>query len=326
MDRAHKLQAYRTAVHHVAKIDAVVVNHVGLRTAIDGLEECIVWSEANREPAGAVLFGEAGTGKTTICNAILSRYPASIKKSIEVEVNIVPAFYARVPSPSTIRSLAGELLKRLGAPRPDCGNAKTLTDRLVELLKVSETKIILLDEFQHLLAPSKVGESRTEKVCDWIKTLVNDTGVTICLVGTPACEVLVNSDLQLGGRFARPFRLYPLNLGTSNERGDLENFLVIMAGKFRERVGFTTVVDFSDYSNSFRVWAATGGYPRSVMRLLKEAAVLAWAAGRKDLTIGDLAAAYDKGITRSVAKCNINPFAYSYEHLLNAVRDRKLGT
>ncbi|MRX08144.1 AAA family ATPase [Pseudoduganella sp. FT25W] len=324
MSKTGRLLAYQAAAHHIAQIDTTIVNHSKLRAAHEGLDECIAWSEANREPAGAVLVGEGGMGKTTICNAILRRYPPSIKKTASVEVSIVPAFYASVPSPSSIKSLAAELLKRLGAPRPGAGTASSLTERLIVLLKIAETKIILLDEFQHLLADSKVGDARSNNVCDWIKTLINNTGVTICLVGTPACEALVNSDLQLAGRFARRFRLYPLNIGTSEERGELERFLIAIVEKFKERLGFLTTLDFSDHSNSVRVWAATSGNPRFVMRLLKEAAVLAWAAGRKNLTIGDLAEAYAKGITQSASKFNGNPFVVTYEALSNALRDSKL--
>lgn len=326
MNRADRLIAYREATRHVAQIDTIIVNHTRLRAASEGLEECIAWSEANKEPAGAVLVGDGGMGKTTICNAILSKYPPGVKETIAVEVSTVPAFYAAVPSPSSIKSLASELLKRLGAPRPGAGTASALTERLIVLLKTAETKIILLDEFQHLLADSKVGDTRSNHVCDWIKTLVNNTGVTICLVGTPACEALVNSDLQLAGRFARRFRLFSLKLGTPGERGELEGFLIAISGKFKERLGFSAVVDFSDYSNSVRVWAATGGNPRFVMRLLKEAAVLAWAAGRKELSIDDLADAYAKGITQLAAKCNINPFSVSYEALLSALPEAKPGS
>lgn len=323
MNRAERLIAYRAAALHVSKIDTVIVNHARLQAASDGLEECIAWSEANKEPAGAVLVGDGGMGKTTICNAILSRYPSGIKRTTSAEVDTVPAFYAAVPSPSSIKSLASELLKRLGAPRPGTGTASALTERLIVLLRSAETKIILLDEFQHLLADSKVGDARSNNVCDWIKTLVNNTGVTICLVGTPACEALVNSDLQLAGRFARRFRLYPLKLGTLVERGELEGFLIAISGKFKERLGFSSVVDFSEYSNAVRVWAATGGNPRFVMRLLKEAAVLAWASGRKDLVTGDLAEAYAKGITQLAAKCNINPFVVTYGALLNELPEAK---
>jgi hypothetical protein len=324
MTRTERLKRYEKATQHVAKIDNTIVNHSKLKAAIDGLEECIIWSKFNKEPAGAVLVGEGGTGKTTVCSAILAMYPPSIVETKAVRIRVTSAFYASVPSPSSIKTLAAELLKNLGDPKPRSGTADTLTERLVKLLKISQTKIILLDEFQHLLADSKVGDSRANKICDWIKTLVNETGVTICLVGTPNCEALVNSDPQLGGRFARRFRLHPLALGTERSRGELESFLLAMGSKFVERLGFTSVPDFVDHTNAVRMWAATGGNLRSVMRLLKESGVIALSANRKDLVISDLAEAFDEGVTEFQAKCDLNPFSVSYESLLGALSAVKI--
>lgn len=324
MTRAERLKLYEQATQHVARIDNTIVNHSKLKAAIEGLEECIIWSKFNKEPAGAVLVGEAGTGKTTVCNAILTRYPPSVVETNAMTIRATSAFYASVPSPSSIKTLAAELLKHLGDPKPRSGTADSLTERLVKLLKISRTQIILLDEFQNLLAESKVGDPRANKICDWIKTLVNETGVTICLVGTPDCEVLVSSDPQLGGRFARRFRLHPLTLGTERSRGELEEFLLAMASKFVERLEFTSVPDFVDHKNAVRMWAATGGNLRSVMRLLKEAGVIALSANRKNLVMSDLAEAFDKGITEFQARCDLNPFSVSYESLLGALSAVKI--
>lgn len=317
MMKIDKLKAYREASQQISCIDGTVVNHSGLKTAIVGLQECIAWSEFNEEPAGAILVGQGGTGKTTVCNAILKLFPSHVMEDAATKIQITTAFYASVPSPSTIKTLAAELLQMLGDPHPTYGTAYALTERLIKLLRTSKTKIILLDEFQHLLADSKVGGPRANKICDWIKTLVNKSGVTICLVGTPACEALVSSEPQLAGRFARRFRLYPLELGTQEKRGELEKFLLTMSEEFLAQLQFSSVVDFSDHTNAVRVWAATGGNVRSVMRLLKEAGVIALSAGRTDLTMSDMAEAYTKGVTSSLAKCSGNPFTVHYDSLLS---------
>lgn len=316
MIKNEKLNSYRKASQKISIIDGTVVSHSSLRAAIDGLHECIAWSEFNREPAGAILVGQGGTGKTTVCNAILKEYPTHTVEDSSAKVQITSAFYASVPSPSTIKTLAAELLRKLGDPRPRYGTADALTERLITLLQTSRTKIILLDEFQHLLADSKVGGARANKICDWIKTLVNETGVTICLVGTPDCEALVSSEPQLAGRFARRFRLYPLEVGTEDKRGDLVKFLLAMSKEFIEQLQFSSVLDFSDHANAVRVWAATGGNVRFVMRLLKEAGVITLSDGRTDLTMDDMAQAYAKGVTNSLTQFSGNPFAVSYDSLL----------
>ena len=310
-------KSFDNPIHaRIAALDNLVVAHPALNAALDGLTECISWSQVGSEPRGAVLVGVGGTGKTTICNAIVKRFPRREDVSGDAIVSIVPAFYASVPSPSTIKSLAGNLLESLGAQSPRQGNAISLTARLCILLKQCQTKIILLDEFHHLLAEASVGEARANKVCNWIKSLINQTGVMVCLVGVPACEALVNFDSQMSRRFSYRFRLPELAAGTASVPGHLANFLLAISRKFVERLELKFSVDFSDHWRVLQVWAATSGNPAFITLLLKDAAAVALSVGRKTVLESDLAEAYDRGITMSVAKTAANPFKISKQKLL----------
>lgn len=310
----------------IAEIDKVVVSHSRLNTAIEGLKQCIAWSEVSREPRGALLTGVGGAGKTTICLTILSMFPARTITEEDRVIRIVPAFYASVPSPSTIKSLASSILQSLGDPEPMRGSASALTARLGRLLKTCQTKIILLDEFHNLLAEASAGEPRANKVCNWIRSLINDTGVMLCLVGMPACEALVDHDTQMARRFTHRFSLADLDPGTSEKPGELRGFLLTYSKKMVERLALTSFIDFHDHLRVSQVWAATGGRPAYIVILFKEAVAIALArnASHTSIVLEDLAEAYDKGLTLSVAKVSGNPFRMSRQMLASAVGAIKL--
>jgi hypothetical protein len=207
---------------------------------------------------------------------------------------------------------------------PRKGSAITLTARLCKLLKACQTKVILLDEFHHLLAEASAGEPRANKVCNWIKSLVNGTGVMVCLVGMPNCEALVNYDSQMSRRFCHRFRLGELSPGSDAEPGALSSFLIALSKQFVDRLALDSFVDFHDHLQVKRIWAATGGNPAFVAILLKQAAFIALSAGRNQVVVADLAAAFDSGITQSAAKITRNPLAMSASALAAEVSVAKL--
>jgi type II secretory pathway predicted ATPase ExeA len=310
----------RHAVYErVAAMDKVVIVHDMLKQAITGLKGCIAWSANSSEPLGAILVGTGGTGKTTICKAILTKYPPTEIIEEHARIKTIPAFYASVPSPSTIKSLALNLLESLGETSMKQSNAITLTKRLCTLLKTCRTKIILLDEFHHLLAEGNAGDKRSIRVCNWLKTLINETKVMVCLVGVPECESLILGDTQMTRRFTRRFRLGELHCGTQARPGPLRPFLSGISKKFVENLELDGFVDFKNHLQVVQMWASTSGNPAFVMQLLKEATAIALLANRKTVLLSDFAEAHSRGLTSSVKKIKDNPFEMSSSELRNAL-------
>jgi hypothetical protein len=305
----------------VAAIDNMYVSHPMLRSAIDGLSDCVSWSAVSAEPRGALLTGIGGAGKTTVCKAILKRFPALDIVEGDSAIRTVPAFYASVPSPSTIRSLAASLLVSIGDPLSPKGSAASLTTRLAHLLKVCRTQMILLDEFHNLLAEAAAGQPHANRVCNWLRTLINETRVMVCLVGLPSCEALVSYDHQMSRRFAYRYRLQDLQCGTEERPGDLRGFLTAFALNSLETMQMTSELDFSEHYRALQIWAATGGSPAFIALIFKEAASLALIdGGRTVLQISDLSSAFERGITLPVAKISGNPFKMSQVALMSKIK------
>lgn len=308
--------------HHaiVAALDNIYVSHQGMVQAIQGILECISWSSQSKEPKAAVLTGEGGAGKTTVCQVILKRFPPATVAIDDALVNTVPAFYSSVPSPCSIKSLASNMLEQLGDPAPGKGTAYSLTNRLCKLLVECKTKVIILDELHNLVPAKGRVQSKAEDVCDWLRSLMNNAKVMICLVGTPSCEsILQGSDGQMSRRFAHRYRLNDLSCGTKATAGELAGFLQQLTAEYAAKLEFTGMPDFSSHDLSEKMWAATAGRPAFITLLLQKAALCALTAERTSVTVDDLAQAFDSGITLDVAKTKKNPFHMSAYELGGAV-------
>ncbi|MFJ7565551.1 TniB family NTP-binding protein [Herminiimonas sp. NPDC097707] len=299
----------------IAKLDNTIVYYPAMKNAIDGLNECISWSEFNKEPVGAVLVGTGGMGKTTICNLIVKNFPPQIVENNLANVLTIPAFYSSIPSPSTIKSLAVNLLESLGDPFPKKGSANVLTTRLYTLLKQCQTKIILLDEFHHLLLEGSATEKRTHKICNWLKSLINNTGVMVCLIGTPSCEALVNFDSQMSRRFMHRYRLNLLDAGTTIKPGPLGGFLRALSKKYVKHLMLDGMPDFNNHHHVEQMLAATSGNPSFVVALMKKATANAMIASRNIVVIEDFADAFDTEISAPVAEFEENPFRMTERQL-----------
>lgn len=313
-----------TIYEKINRLDNAIITYPSMTAAYQGLVECVTMSETSKEPTGAVLVGVGGMGKTSICNMILKRFSTYVVEDEFSNTTARPAFYSSVPSPSTIKSLAANLLESLGDPFPKKGSAHVLTSRLNTLLKQCQTKIILLDEFHHLLLEGSVNEKRTHKICNWLKSLINNTGVMVCLVGTPSCEALVNFDSQMSRRFMHRYKLTPLHIGTSDEPGPLGGFLRALSKNYAKELSLEGLTDFNKPLHIQQMWAATGGNPAFISALFKKAIASALIAKRSKVDEEDFAMAFDSGITLPTAEFHENPFRMSSQKIAIALGEKTL--
>jgi hypothetical protein len=308
----------RDIIERVNRIDSVYVPHTAVERAILGIEECIARSWGAAEPQNCIITGISGTGKTTSCKAVLSRFPVRDEVIGHCEVTVVPAFYALVPSPCSIQNIASELLLALGDAFPRRGSAYLLTRRLRTLLTRCITQVILLDEFQHLLQSTRRGDNGL-RIANWIKGLVNGSRIPIVLIGTPECEAIVDADGQLSRRYQRRFRLTNLDFG-GRKKGDFRHFVEDLAGAIPGLCGLTAYPDFSSPSQVLALYAAGGGNPAYTVGLLKEAAYLGLMEGRTAITSQDFARAFDRGVSRAAALMEENPFTLSEAEIYNRLK------
>ncbi|RMC98545.1 transposase [Aquitalea palustris] len=248
-DVKQKLQAIKEIRVHYPIFSAILAN----------MERCLEESVDLAEPLCMIITGDTGVGKSTIIKTMSDRHP-SIKTSEEVNT---PVLVASVPLPATIGALYTSILTALGAPFPDRGKIEYKRLRLFELLKRCNVRLIILDEFQHLV--ERGTRQRIETVADAIKSLINQTALPFILVGMPAACAVLEYSPQLAGRFplSAEIPLFDwLEQPTSFER---------LLNCFEKALPFAKPSGFGDETMPARFYLATGGNFRSFTTLIRDA-------------------------------------------------------
>lgn len=304
----------------VAHINRFIVRHPEFDHAYQGITECMQKSQTYQEPIGSILHADGGHGKTLLCKALIKQMPSS-KRMIEgYEKTIIPAFYAQVPSPASVKSVASMLLRELGDPNPASGNTTQITLRLCHLLRQCETKLVFLDEFHHLFRFQKTVTKLNVVVCDWIKSIVNETQISFCLVGLSQFVPLLEMDSQLTRRFQYHYPLHALTLGSSTSLGSIFPFLAEVENQINVRcqVRFDQRLDSPLLAT--QLYAATAGNPAFIMSVIKDSVLFALKDDREIITAHDLSTAWLQGTTAKVSLVKNDPFKMSRSILASQMR------
>lgn len=287
-----------------------------MKVAINGILQSVELSKSAKEPENCVLSGPAGTGKTTICNIIVNKFKKSLQNRVDREVWIVPAFYALIPSPVTIKGMASAMLHSLGDSAPTRGNALELTYRLGMLLKQCETKVIILDELQHLLI---LDNGRNNHVKDWIKTIINEFKVPIVIVGVDDCDKVISSSAQLSRRFTSRYQLKNLSFG-AKKKGQYRKFIDDFSKGYKEVVEISTLPDFRTRTSCLALYVATSGNPSDTVRLFKKATLNAFDNDRTDVRVTDFSKAMKQIVLPNAMRTKLNPFDVTLNQLNQIVQ------
>jgi len=310
----------------INKINKVFIPHDKVVNAISKLEKSLLLSQAAQNqkddtltsfvPDNILLLGEAGTGKTTVCSAIIQKYPAKVMVDEGFETTIVPSFYTQVPSPITIKGVASSVLKSLGAHDHDKGSIPSMTKKIDTLLRTCKTDLMMLDEFHHLL------NDRTDaaKVRNWIKALINESKVPIVLVGEPGCEALIDSDLQLKRRFPVRINLDKLDFYSNGGAGEFIHFSQSVSVAITKVCKLVSFPKMNTEKELYPLYVATGGYPSSMLTLLKEAVYLALKRGENSVSMEDISQAYDSVTLAHSLVSKGNPFQMKLSELIKSIK------
>ncbi|MFZ6814934.1 TniB family NTP-binding protein [Undibacterium sp. Rencai35W] len=163
------------------------------------LEQLLVHPAKHRMPNLAII-GETNNGKTMLLKNFLRRHAPNPDPTIDI-VSLPVLMIQTPPDPDETR-LYGALLERLqayGSPREP---ADAKLRRLQKILQDLQTKMIMLDEFQHALAGTPI---RQRKFLNGLKYLGNELEIPIVVSGTPDGLNALQTDQQIANRFEPVF-------------------------------------------------------------------------------------------------------------------------
>ncbi|MCA1617778.1 MAG: TniB family NTP-binding protein [Acidobacteria bacterium] len=286
--------------------ESIFIEHPRLKELIAQIRHAQLYSEISAEPECVFVGGLPGAGKTTLTEHYEQLFPRVIHED-RVEV---PVLCGRVPSKATDKNLATALLLKLEDPAADKGTAFNRTMRLCRFIRVCGVRLIILDEFQHFV--DKDSWRVLKNVSDWLKNLIDETGVPIVLIGMPyAVEILdAPGNEQLQRRFSVRSSIEPFGWDTDEERKQFRVFL----RKVDEKLPLNEPSYLSDPLTAFRVYCATNGRVGKVMKVVRRATELALDDGLERLRLDTLAAAYDERLMADQPE-RVNPFRSRQEDL-----------
>lgn len=302
------------------KLNNMVITSSEFTKAYDGITSCSAQTRAYQKPIGSLLIAEGGLGKTTLSQSILKKNPCYEKQEDGYTKRVVPVFYIQIPSPATVKSVAGMMLKALNDPAPLSGTTAQMTERLCYLLKLCETELILMDEFHHLFDMQKVSRKMNIDVCNWIKTVTDSTNISSCLIGLPEFAPLLQIDSQLARRFPLTFKLSRLNIGSTQLPGTLYGFLSQVEQNIEKRLTLKFLPRLINPLFVLQIYASTKGYHHYIISLIREALLFALLADSDVITQQHFSLAWDKGITSYTNMTTQNPFHMDTSKLVQRMK------
>jgi type II secretory pathway predicted ATPase ExeA len=265
-------------------VERVYVKHPHSENLLKKIDYCRTHSKISAEPDGMLITGQQGMGKSTLWKRYVKDFP---RTKTETGM-IIPVLTVGIKAPATPKSLVTVLLSALGDPAAERGANVTQTLRLYRYLERCQTELIILDEFQHFIDRDLSKVLKT--ISDWLKMLMNDTGLPIVLIGMPnSVRVLdAHGNEQLKRRFSVRESLQPFAWSVS---GDLS--IVKFLKKLDDLLPLIESSNLADQDTAYRIYCATNGEMYRMMDLVRMATTLALDDGVERICMRLLFKAYE---------------------------------
>lgn len=245
-----------------------------------------------------LVLGESGTGKTTLCQDFVTRFP----RFILPERDVVPVLHVPIPSAATIASVTEAMLARLGDPSPTAGTVSAKTARVIKLARAVSVELLLFDEAQHIQDRGRLPTQYL--VGDWLKTVMDEIAVPTVLLGLPRVGQLLQVNEQVRRRFSR--RRY-LQMGQSGEvsiEQECLQFFLSVSDSLPLPLSCGT---FGWKEMGIRVYHACDGRVAYVKKLLAGAIRIAMERERREIGPPDLEEAFTREVWWEGVN-QLNPF------------------
>ncbi|BCS51775.1 TniB family NTP-binding protein [Geobacter sp. SVR] len=256
---------------------------VGYTTAkkiMADLEDLLKYPKKIRMPNIAVI-GETNNGKSFLLSKFVDRNSPPFDPN--ADKTTLPIVYIRLRAKADEARLYNAILSSLFASGPDRESTDSKLDRIHRLFFHLETKMLVVDEFQHSTCgtPHKIRE-----LLHATKNLGSDLKIPIVIGGTPEVLNSLRSDPQISNRFQ------PRHLERWKMSDEFLSLLATIQVKLRLRGDY----DLTEEGISQRILLLGGGILGDMVDLLVCQTADAIRTGSEVITEKTLSNAYLKGL------------------------------
>jgi len=169
------------------------------RLALEELERRFQYPTCARMPC-MLLYGDSGMGKTMLIEKMQRQHPDSLHERRGVRMR--PVLRVQMTASPDERRFYTRLLELLGAPYTSHDQIGALEGRVLHILHEICTKLLCIDEVNHLLAGTHREQRRALNL---LKFMANELRIAVIAVGTIDAFHAIQIDSQVASRFAPLF-------------------------------------------------------------------------------------------------------------------------
>lgn len=279
--------------------------HPMFKIALEQME--LVYETYGHQPAGMMLVGNTGLGKTSVLEYFRKQKYAEVTGDTDIPVLIV-----NTPAAATPKQVLLDAVEVLGGYPGKRPTEAELNRMMRKLLQNRKTRLVVFDEFQHLATSN----GRTAiQIGNTIKNLMSDTKIPFALAGLPETKSILQRHPELQRRFTQTVELKPFTVGSDAGRKYFLSYLQAI-----EKVTEGMCRGIASQENIYRFWLATKGMLAGISRIIE------LAMRESDLEAGikqgDLARAFQL-FNPMASLDDQNPFLLSRGELLDAIGLKK---
>lgn len=187
-------------VNHLKR--AAFIPHSRASELLEEMEAILTHPKINRMP-NMLILARPDNGKTELLREFLARHPAEERRKLDAIY--APVIYIQSPPGPDENFFLDRMLRMLGQEVKKNDNPNTKLNLLLDILPKIETKVILIDEVNALLAGSG---TKQRFFLNMLKYMSNDLQISFVAAGTEDARHAVQADSQIKSRF--PERILPL--------------------------------------------------------------------------------------------------------------------
>ncbi|PQP83580.1 transposase [Paenibacillus sp. PCH8] len=282
-------------------VKQITVHYPQYSEVLELLEEILYMSEGSVSPDHLFIYGPTGVGKSTVTEEFKDRYPHIEVYTPKQEYTHIPVLHVVVPPKASPKALASEILNRMGDPFFNVGTEVQMTSRILGFIRNLDIKMIILDEFQHLIDSDK--DSVLATAANWVKTFSDKSSIPVVLCGMPNSLRILAKERQLDRRFVTMVQMRGFEYTTAEDKLMFRAFL----DKIEKELPFADRSNLTDTQIADKLFYISLGIPFYVKKLLEFATDIATKKGDDHINEEHLQQALRK-IVEISRPFRVNPF------------------